>query len=73
MVKKYDIPIIISSDAHYPEHVGMYLNEAGKYAKSFGLDDIIIFYKRKREIEKIWNYFFSNNILLHYMNCIKII
>lgn len=53
MVKKYDIPIIISSDAHYPEHVGMYLNEAGKYAKSFGLDDIIIFDKRKREIEKI--------------------
>ena len=53
LVKKYDIPVIISSDAHYPEHVGMYLQEAGEYAKTFGIDKIVIFDKRKRKIEKI--------------------
>lgn len=52
-LRKYDIPIIISSDAHYPEHVGMYLKEAGEYAKSFGFDSIVLFDKKTRQFEKI--------------------
>ncbi|RRD40991.1 histidinol-phosphatase HisJ family protein [Leptotrichia sp. OH3620_COT-345] len=52
-VKKYDIPVILSSDAHYPEHVGMEIKEAANYVKRFGIMEIATFNKRKRILEKI--------------------
>ena len=47
-VKKYEIPVILSSDAHKPEHVGTYINEASEYVKSFGIDEYVTFDKRMR-------------------------
>lgn len=47
-VKKYNIPVILSSDAHYSEHVGYMIKEASEYAKSFGINKIVMFDKRKR-------------------------
>jgi histidinol phosphate phosphatase hisJ family len=52
-VKEYDIPVILSSDAHYSEHVGMNIKEAAEYVKKFGIDEIVTFDKRKRILEKI--------------------
>lgn len=53
MVRKYNIPVIVSSDAHYAEHVGYKIKEAAEYAKSFGINEIVNFDKRKRSFEKI--------------------
>ena len=52
-VKKYDIPIIFSSDAHQPEHVGMKIEEAVEYVKKYGINEIVTFDKRKRVMENI--------------------
>lgn len=53
MVKKYNIPIILSSDAHWPEHVGNGIKEASEYVKSYGINEVVTFEKRNRIIEKI--------------------
>lgn len=52
VAKKYDLPIITSSDAHKPEDCGRYIDEAIDYAKTFGYDSSIIFTNRKRSINK---------------------
>lgn len=52
-VKKYNIPVILSSDAHQPEHVGMYIEEASEYVKDFGIDKYVVFNKRKRKLMDI--------------------
>lgn len=52
-VKKYDLDVILSSDAHYPEHVGQYINEAYNYVKSFGIENMIEFNKRERIVHRI--------------------
>ena len=52
-VKKYNIPVMLSSDAHHPEHVGMKIEEAVEYIKKYGINEIATFNKRKRIIEKI--------------------
>lgn len=51
--KKHDLDIVLSSDAHNPDHCGNYIVEARDYAKSFGFDKIVRFTKRKREYIKI--------------------
>lgn len=50
IAKKYDLPIVLSSDAHNPKHCGNYIKEAAEYAKSFGFTHITRFDKRKREL-----------------------
>ena len=52
-VGKYNIPVILSSDAHSPEHVGMNIEKAVEYVKKYGIDKIATFNKRKRIMEKI--------------------
>lgn len=52
-VKKYNLPVILSSDAHQPEHVGMQIKEAAGYARSYGINEIVTFNKRKRIMEKL--------------------
>ena len=52
VAKKYDLPIITSSDAHKPEDCGRYIDEAIDYAKTFGYDSNIIFTNRQRSINK---------------------
>ena len=52
VAKKYDLPIITSSDAHKPEDCGRYIDEAIDYAKTFGYDSSIIFTNRQRSINR---------------------
>ena len=42
-IKKYDIPIIFSSDAHQPEHVGMKIEEAVEYVKKYGINEKVVY------------------------------
>ena len=46
----YDLPIIISSDAHQPEDCGKFYDEAVEYVKSFGYKKISRFTNRRREL-----------------------
>ena len=45
---QFDLPIIISSDAHQPEDCGRFCDEAVNYVKSFGYEKILTFNKRQR-------------------------
>ena len=47
--KKYDIPIIINSDAHLPEDVGRDFDKAMEFVKSFGYNKLCYFDKRIRK------------------------
>ncbi|MDI3535439.1 MAG: histidinol-phosphatase family [Thermosediminibacterales bacterium] len=53
VLKKYDLPVIINSDAHYPEHVGKDFDKVLKYIKPFNLDKICSFENRKRKEVKL--------------------
>lgn len=46
---KYELPIIISSDAHKPEDCGKFVDEAIDYVKSFGYKKMLRFKNRQRE------------------------
>ena len=52
-VKKYNIPVILTSDAHQPEHVGMKIKEAAEYVKGYGINEVVTFDRRKRIMESI--------------------
>ncbi|WP_425058952.1 hypothetical protein SCACP_36020 [Sporomusa carbonis] len=45
--KKYNIPIIVSSDAHRPEDCGRHIDMAEDYAKAHGYDEVLVFAGRK--------------------------
>ena len=49
----YELPIIISSDAHQPEDCGRFCDEAVTYVKSFGYDKVLTFNRRQREFVKL--------------------
>jgi histidinol-phosphatase (PHP family) len=48
--KDYNIPIVISSDAHYPEDVGKDFPRAVSLARQAGYDKICLFTARKRSL-----------------------
>ncbi|DAB27943.1 MAG: histidinol phosphate phosphatase [Sulfurimonas sp. RIFOXYD12_FULL_33_39] len=50
--KKLDIPITFASDAHKPEQVGIFNDEAVKMAKDAGYNECVFYRKRKREFIK---------------------
>ena len=50
---EYELPIIISSDAHKPEDCGNYCDEAIEYVKSFGYKKMLRFENRQREFVDI--------------------
>ena len=50
IAEKYDLPIIITSDAHQPEDCGAYHQEAVKYARSFGFTKMWNFSQRERSL-----------------------
>lgn len=52
-VKKYEIPVILSSDAHEPGHAGYMIKEAAEYAQKFGINEYLRFDKRKKISEII--------------------
>ena len=47
--KKLNIPITFASDAHKPEQVGLFSDEAIKIAKNIGYTECALYRKRKRE------------------------
>ena len=49
----YELPIIISSDAHQPEDCGNFCDEAINYVKSFGYDKVLRFTQRQREFVEL--------------------
>lgn len=51
--RKYDLPIILSSDAHRPEDCGRYIEMAVEYAKGFGYDELLVFTNRQATAHKI--------------------
>ncbi len=51
--KRYDLPIVVSSDAHKPEDCGRYIDKAEEYAKSFGFDEVQVFTDRQGIAHKI--------------------
>lgn len=50
---QYDLPIIISSDAHQPEDCGRFCDEAVAYVKSFGYEKVLHFNRRQREFVEL--------------------
>ena len=50
---KYELPVIISSDAHKPEDCGNFVDEAINYVKSFGYTKMLQFIKRQRKFVDI--------------------
>ena len=46
----YNLPIVITSDAHRPEDCGKFYEEATAYVRGFGFDKIARFDKRRREL-----------------------
>ena len=52
-VKKYNIPVILSSDAHEPGHAGFMIEEASEYVSKFGIDSFLRFDKREHFSEII--------------------
>ena len=52
-VKKYNIPVILTSDAHQPEQVGTKIKEAAEYVKKYGINEIVTFDRRKRIMKSI--------------------
>lgn len=52
-LKKYEIPVIVDSDAHRPEDVGRDFDKALEYVRSHGYEFLCYFDKRKRFSYKI--------------------
>ena len=50
---KYELPIIISSDAHKPEDCGNFCDEAIEYVKGFGYKKVLVFKNRQRKLVNI--------------------
>lgn len=51
-IKKLDIPITFASDAHKPEQVGLYSEEAIEMAKSVGYSECVLYRKRQKKFIK---------------------
>jgi histidinol-phosphatase (PHP family) len=50
---EHQIPITLSSDAHFPDDIGTLLNEAMELAKQTGYEEIVYFKNRKKYIVPI--------------------
>ncbi|MGI1691608.1 histidinol-phosphatase [Thermoanaerobacter uzonensis] len=48
MIKEYNIPIVVNSDAHMPQDVARDFDKAYAYVKSFGINTLYYFEERKR-------------------------
>jgi histidinol-phosphatase (PHP family) len=48
MIMKYNISVVVNSDAHYPEHVGYEFEKVYNYVKEFGIKRLYYFEGRKR-------------------------
>ena len=50
LAAKYDLPVILTSDAHQPEDCGAYHDEAVQYVHSFGYSQTLRFSQRQKEV-----------------------
>lgn len=48
ILKQHEVPITTSSDSHFPDHLGMHLDDARSRLKNAGYAKIVTFDKRKR-------------------------
>ncbi|MFD0692998.1 PHP domain-containing protein [Paenibacillus sp. GCM10027628] len=48
MLRKHEVPLTLSSDSHFPDDIGMMLDEASELLKQSGYADIVYFKYRKR-------------------------
>lgn len=48
ILRKHGVPITLSSDSHYPDDIGMLLDEAAELARNTGYTDIVYFDRRQR-------------------------
>ena len=48
VLSKHGVPITLSSDSHYPDDIGMLLNEAAERLKQAGYKEIVYFKQKKR-------------------------
>jgi len=55
LFKKYEVPIMINSDAHVPEDVGREFDKALMFVKTFGYDRLCYFDRRIRKSVNITN------------------
>ena len=53
IAKKYNLPLIITSDAHQPKDCGAYHDEAVEYVRSFGFNKAWNFSQRKKELVEL--------------------
>ena len=53
LIAEYDIPVIISTDAHYPTHVTRYMSEAKELFGKYNIKRIARFENRKMLIEYV--------------------
>ena len=53
VAKSYDLPLIITSDAHQPKDCGAYHEEAVAYARSFGFTEAWCFTRRQKRKMKL--------------------
>jgi len=53
MIKKYNIDITFSSDAHNPNQVGLYLKECYDLAKLLGFNKVAYFEDREKKFKKL--------------------
>lgn len=45
--RRYQLPIILSSDAHHPEDCGKYIDKAAEYAQAHGYHEVLTFTNRR--------------------------
>ncbi|MDI6605420.1 MAG: histidinol-phosphatase [Thermoanaerobacteraceae bacterium] len=53
MISRYNIPLVVNSDAHTPEDVGKDFDRAYEYVKSYGIDTLYYFDKKNKTPYKI--------------------
>jgi len=51
--REANVPVCVNSDAHFPERVGQYFDEAYKILKDAGYTEMCIFNKRQRQMIQI--------------------
>ncbi|UVI31103.1 PHP domain-containing protein [Paenibacillus spongiae] len=49
IIHDHGVPITLSSDSHFPDDIGMLLNEAAALAREVGYEEVVYFDKRERK------------------------
>ncbi len=55
ILKEYDVPITLSSDAHFPDELGTMLDDALQLAKEIGYEEIVYFKNKQRLVIPLYS------------------